>query len=175
MVDDGDKEGGMFLSSAYENFIQWQNQFIDDIIAKNNLGGILNSYVSQLEIEINVQDAEENEIINIDENTYYNLEELIRFYSMRNIFDINDKQIYYKNYNDIKYNYDLIEENLAKFILPGIKKFKKDKYKFITYMYEGFRGQNSSILIQYNIIRQTFNDFIYQIIWLIIFFHNFVH
>ena len=150
LVDDGDKEGGMFLASAYENFIQWQNQFIDDIIAKNNLGGILNSYVSQLEIEINVQDAEENEIINIDENTYYNLEELIRFYSMRNIFDINDKQIYYKNYNDIKYNYDLIEEKLAKLILPGIKKFKKNKYKFITYLYEGFRGQNSTVLTQYN-------------------------
>ena len=53
-------------------------------------------------------------------------------------------------YNDIKYNYDLIEENLAKLILPGIKKFKKNKYKFITYIYEGFRGQNSSVLTLHN-------------------------
>ena len=150
LIDDGDMNGGMFLASAYENFIQWQNQFIDDIINKNNLGGILNSYISQLQIEINIQDAEENEIINIDNNTYSFFEELISSCSIRNIFNINDKQIYYKNYNDIKYNYDLIEENLAKLILPGIKRFKKNKYKFITYMYEGFRGQNSSVLIQYN-------------------------
>ena len=150
LVDDGDKDGGMFLASAYENFIQWQNQFIDDIIDKNNLGGILNSYISQLEIEINIQDAEENEIINIDDNTYYYLEELISSCSIRNIFDINGKQIYYKNYNDIKYDYDIIEEKLAKLILPGLKKFKKNKYKFITYLYEGFRGQNSTVLTQYN-------------------------
>ena len=150
LIDDGDKDGGMFLASAYENFIQWQNQFIDDIIDKNNLGGILNSYISQLEIEINIQDAEENEIINIDDNTYYYLEELISSCSIRNIFDINGKQIYYKNYNDIKYDYDIIEEKLAKLILPGLKKFKKNKYKFITYLYEGFRGQNSTVLTQYN-------------------------
>ena len=150
LVDDGDKDGGMFLASAYENFIQWQNQFIDDIIDKNNLGGILNSYISQLEIEINIQEAEENEIINIDDNTYYYLEELITSCSIRNIFDINGKQIYYKNYNDIKYDYDIIEEKLAKLILPGLKKFKKNKYKFITYLYEGFRGQNSTVLTQYN-------------------------
>ena len=25
LMDDGDKEGGMFLASAYENFIKWQN------------------------------------------------------------------------------------------------------------------------------------------------------
>ena len=150
LIDDGDKDGGMFLASAYENFIQWQNQFIDDIIDKNNLGGILNSYISQLEIEINIQDAEENEVINIDDNTYYYLEELISSCSIRNIFDINGKQIYYKNYNAIKYDYDIIEEKLAKLILPGLKKFKKNKYKFITYLYEGFRGQNSTVLTQYN-------------------------
>ena len=45
---------------------------------------------------------------------------------MRNIFDKENK-INYKNYNDIIYNYDLIEEELGKQILPGIKKFKKIK------------------------------------------------
>ena len=151
LVDDGDKEGGMFLAAAYENFIQWQNQFIDDIISKNSLQGILNGYISQLEMEINVQDAVENDTINIDENIYERLNHLISSYSIRNIFNINEKNIYYKNYNEIIYNYDLIEEELAKLILPGIKKFKKDKIKFITYLYEGFRGrENSSILVRYD-------------------------
>ena len=151
LVDDGDKEGGMFLAAAYENFIQWQNQFIDDIISKNSLKGILNSYISQLEMEINAQDAVESDIINIDENIYEKLNHLMTSYSMRNIFNINEKNIYYRNYNDIIYDYDLIEEELAKLILPGIKKFKKDKIRFITYLYEGFRGaENSSILVRYD-------------------------
>ena len=151
LVDDGDKDGGMFLAAAYENFISWQNQFIDYIISNNNFGGILNSYISQLEIEINVQDAVDSEIINIDENIYDTLDNFISSYSMRNIFDINGKQIYYKNYNDIIYNYDLIEEELGKLILPGIKKFKNNNIEFITYLFKGFRGQKSSILVDYNI------------------------
>jgi hypothetical protein len=68
---------------------------------------------------------------------------------MRNIFS-KDNTINYKNYNDIIYDYDYIEEELGKIILPGIKKFKKNKIKFITYLFEGFRGENSSVLVDYN-------------------------
>ena len=39
---------------------------------------------------------------------------------MRDIFEPNNK-INYKKYNDIKYNYDYIEEELGKLILPGLK------------------------------------------------------
>ena len=150
LVDDGDREGGMFLASAYSNFIDWQNQFIDDIISKNNMSGILNSYVSQLEKEINVQDATESEIINIDDETYEFFNDLISAHSMRNIFGKNDKRINYKNYNDIIYNFDMIEEELGKRIIPYLKKFKKDQIKFITYFYEGFRGKNSAVLADFN-------------------------
>ena len=131
LVDDGDKDGGMFLAAAYENFIKWQNQFIDDIIAKNNFGGILNSYISQIGMQINVQEAIESDIIKINDDVYNTLNNLINSCSIRNIFNINEQKIYYKNYNDIKYNYDLIEEELGKLILPGIKKFTPDKIKFI--------------------------------------------
>ena len=150
LVDDGDREGGMFLAAAYSNFIDWQNQFIDDIISKNNMSGILNSYVSQLEKEINVQDATESEIINIDDETFEILNDLISSYSMRNIFIKNDNKINYKNYNDIIYNFDLIEEELGKRLIPYLKKFKKDKIKFVTYFYEGFRGENSTVLVDFN-------------------------
>ena len=152
LVDDGEIEGGMFLASAYQNLIEWQNKFIDDIISKNNKEGILSSYVTQLEKEINIQDANEYEIINISDNIYKILEDLIYSTSMRNIFDNknDDNQINYSNYNDIIYDYDLIEEEMGRIILPGLKKFKKDNIKYITYLYEGFRGKNSSILIEYN-------------------------
>ena len=63
LVDDGEKDGGMFLASAYEHFIEWQNNFIDIIIGNNKLNGIHNSYVSQLEQELNVQEVTKEEII----------------------------------------------------------------------------------------------------------------
>ena len=111
----------MILSSIYEKFIEWQNQFIKKIKENNAFSGILNSYISQLKMGINVQDSNENEIININDNIYEILNDLITSSTMRNIFDINGKKIYYKNYNKIIYNYDYIEEELAKLILPGLK------------------------------------------------------
>ena len=149
LVDDGDKEGGMFLAAAYQYLILSQNTFIDNIISKNNIQGILNSYVSQLEQSINIQDATSNEIIDINDDVFDLLDELITTNSMRNIFMSQKDQINYNNYNDIVYNYDNIEEQLGKKILPGLKKFNVEKIKFITYLYEGFRGENSSILVSY--------------------------
>ena len=44
---------------------------------------------------------------------------------------------------------DIIEEELGKKILPGIKKFTNEKIRFVTYLYEGFRGENSTVLKDY--------------------------
>jgi len=67
---------------------------------------------------------------------------------MRNIYNENEDDINYRNYNDIIYDYDYIEDNLASEILLRIKKFETE-IKFVTFLYEGFRGGNSSILIDY--------------------------
>ena len=150
LVDDGDIGYGMYLASAYQQFIDWQNTFLNLIISNNKMGGLLNSYIFQLEQEINIQEATKDEIINIDEKTYQSFEKLISSCSIRNIFS-KDNIIKYKNYNDIIYNYDYIEEELAKIILPGLKKFKPDGIKFVTYLYEGFRGkENEDIIKKYN-------------------------
>ena len=150
LIDDGDKESGMFLASAYQYLIESQNIFINEIVEKNNLNGILNSYISQLTQSINIQDATKNEIVNIDDNLYQYFNDLIISNSMRNIFTDNKNEIDYNNYNDIIFNFEAIEEELGKKILPGLKKFNVDKIKFITYLYEGFRGENSSILVNYS-------------------------
>ncbi len=150
LVDDGDKEGGMFLAAAYQYLIECQNNCIDNIISKNNIQGVLNSYISQLEQTINIQDATDNEIINLDDDVDQLFNNLVSSNSIRNVFDKNKNEINYDNYNDIIYNYDIIEEELGKKILPGLKKFNNDKIKFVTYLYEGFRGGHSSILIDYN-------------------------
>ena len=148
LVDDGDKKG-MFLASAYQNYILWQNNFINKILRKNEMTGILNSYKSQIEQEVEVQKATKDEILNIDDNTFKKLNELIVKYSKRNIFGDKNK-IDYRKYNDIVYNFDFIEEELGRIILPGIKKFKNDKIKFNTYLFEGFRGGNCTVLTDYN-------------------------
>ena len=150
LVDDGDKEGGMFLAAAYQYLIECQNSFINNIISKNNIKGVLNSYISQLEQTINIQDATPNEIININDDLFNYLDDLITANSFRNIFDKKTNTINYKNYSDIIYNFDIIEEELGKKILPGLKKFTNEKIKFVVYKFEEFRGENSSVLLDYN-------------------------
>ena len=150
LVDDGDKDGGMFLAAGYQHLIEWQNAFINAIISKNNINGILNIYTPLLEQEIDVQDATKEEIINIDNQVFKTFNDLIFHSSMRDIFDSENK-INYKNYNNIIYNFDYIEEELAKLLLLSRKKkFKDGKIKFITYLFEGFRGDNSSLLTDFN-------------------------
>ena len=147
LVDKGDQDGGIFLASAYEHLIDWQNKIIDLLIEKNKNNGLLNSFISQFDKEISIQDATESDIIHIDEKTYSYLEELIMNYSMRDIFTKEGK-IAYKNYSENIYDYDNIE--LAKTIIHGKKKFKADQIKFIVYKFEEFRGTNSSIFIRFN-------------------------
>ena len=149
LVDTGDQDGGIFLASAYEHLIEWQNKIINIIIERNKNKGMLNMYIPQLEKKISIQDATENDIINLDEKTYLYLEELIMNCSMRNIFN-KDVKIDYKNYFDNIYDYDYIEKELSKKMLQGKKKFKVDDIKCIIYKYEEFRGEQSSILIRYN-------------------------
>ena len=149
LVDVGEQDGGIFLASAYEHLIEWQNKLINLIIEQNKENGILNSYIPQLEKEISIQDASENDIIVINDDTYKKLNELIMNCSMRNIFNKEGK-IDYKNYYDNLYDYDYIETELAKIIIQGKKKFKKDDIKFVIYKYEEFRGDNSSILIKFD-------------------------
>ena len=151
LVDDGDINGGIFLASAYQHLIEWQNSFLNEIISKNNTSGILNNYVSQLEQQINVQEATKDEIINIDNQTFQSLEELISNGTIINSFSKDKNNIVYINYNDIIYNYEYIEEELGKIILPGLKKFKPGEIKFVTYLYEAFRvNDKDSILTIYN-------------------------
>ena len=147
LVDDGEKGGGMFLASLYENMIYWQNYFLNSIIENNQKSGPLNKYISQLEEEIDIQEASPEEILNIDESTYEYFKNLILKYSMRNIIETNDK-INYKNYNDIIYDFDYIEQELGKLILTGKKRFTKN-IKLIKYLNEGFTNYDKITLEEF--------------------------
>ena len=147
LVDDN--EPGYYLSSIYKKLIDYQNIFLDNIINCNSQNGLLHCYVKQLNNEIMIQDASINEIVkfNFEENNknnlklYSNLDELIC------INTINDISI-----NKFNYELDQIEIELGSIILPGVRKFKSsdDELRYITYMFEGYRGKNSNILTNFN-------------------------
>ena len=144
-----DSEPGYYLSSIYKKLIEYQNLFLDNIINSNSQDGLLYCFVKQLNNEIMVQDVSINEIVKIDfeENNQNNL----KLYSSLNelIFlnTINDTSI-----NKFNYELDEIEIELGNLILPGLRKFKSsnDELRFITYMYEGYRGKKSNILTNFN-------------------------
>lgn len=147
LVDDGELNYGMYLASAYQNFIEEENIFIDNIskvVDKNDT--LHQNYIKQLNKEIRVQDAEQKDIPELCSDI--KLQEIINECSMRKCFNY-DGNIIYNNYYEIDIDLNRIEEFLCELYLPGIKRFKVDDISFITYKYEGFRGKNSQILTNY--------------------------
>ena len=127
-----------------------------------------------MEQTIDVQKAKKNEALNFDE-VNKNFTEYIYENCQRNIFR-KDNSINYMNYKQFIYDFDSIEKYLGEIILPGKVKFNgHEKLQFITFTYEGFRGNKSSVLsdfeekykqvplsmenkqIIYDIIKEKFN------------------
>ena len=48
--DKGEIGKGMYIASAYDNFIQWQNAFLDNLIESLKENGILHHYVKNMEL-----------------------------------------------------------------------------------------------------------------------------
>ena len=151
--DNGENGGGAYIAAAYSKFIEWQNSILQPIITANQLGGILYNYLDFIKKKICVQDAQPDQIVLIDkkiENSKYSsLKDIIYSFSDRNIFLENDK-INYSDYNMFLYDYDSIEEELGRIILPGVCQFEDEKkLNFIVYWSEGFRGGNSDIICKF--------------------------
>ena len=151
--DAGELYNGMYLASACQNFIAWQNTFLEPIVTANAFNGILHNYISNILRKIPVQEAKHDQIVLISERfekygKYIDFNDLIYAFSERNIFGENGK-INYSDYNTFVYDYNSIEEELGKIVLPGTCLFEKeDKLNFMIYWGEGFRGGNSDILIK---------------------------
>ena len=141
--DDGDFGKGMYIAAAYQNFVEWQNTFLDLIIEPSRQSGILHHYVKNMEQAIDVQSAKKNETLNFD-LVDFNL--ILYENSRRNIFR-DDHSINYMNYQQFIYDFDDIEKRLGELILPGKVKFNGEKLKFVTFCFEGFRGNKSSVFI----------------------------
>ena len=80
---------------------------------------------------------------------YYNFEDLISTFCIRDIFS-EDGKINYANYNSFIYDFESIEEKLGNLLLPGRCLFdNEDNLNFITYWSEGFRGDKSATLTDF--------------------------
>ena len=143
--DNGEIGKGMYIAAAYQNFIDIQNNFLDGLIAPLSQNGILHHFVKNMEKKIDVQKAKKNETLNFDVINE-SFMEIIYDNCKRNIFR-EDNSINYMNYKQYIFNFDLIESNLGDILLPGKMKFNDhEKLRFVTYCFEGLRGNNSSIL-----------------------------
>ena len=153
LVDDGELGGGMYLASAYSNFINWQNNFVNIILNNTGQDSILSSYLYQINQEIYVQEAKNEDLVKLNDKIQSKLLDMTESYSMRKIIK-KDGTLNHENYKEIKFDFATIEEELGKLILPGVKKFKfsdnDDPITFVTYLYEGYRGKKSEVLSNYN-------------------------
>ena len=144
---------GMYIASACQNYIYWQNSFLNPIIEVYEQNGILSCYINNIKNKIRLQDSTPGQIVSIDErfknSKYLNLNDIIYSFSHRNIFGYKDK-INYSDYNTFVYDYDEIEEELGRIILPGLHLFEnEEELNFVTFCFEGFRGKHSQIIANF--------------------------
>ena len=151
---------GMYLAAVSQSFIEWQNSFLQNVLDNNSKpDDILYKYINQFKNKICVNEANKKQILLIEEriknSEYKDINEIIYKYSERNIYK-NDK-INYSEYNNFKYDYEKIEEELGKIILSGLQMFKsEDNLNLVIYLGEGFKGKKSQSLIEfYTLYPQT--------------------
>ena len=147
--DNGEIGKGMYIAAAYQNFIEAQNAFLDGLIEPLRQNGILHHFVKNMEKTIDIQKAKKNEVLNFDiiEEEFM---EIIYQNCKRNIYR-DDNTINFMNYQQYSFNFDSIEKNLGEIFLPGKIKFNgHENLKFVTYCFEGFRGNKSSVLSEFS-------------------------
>ena len=154
LPDDGELYGGIYLASAYKNIIDYQNELVKTIIKSKGPNSLFSSYLSQLSQEIQVQETNEEDVLKLNSMTLRSGNDMIYQYSMRDIFK--NGIIDFKEFKkSIKFDFDSIENELARNILPGVKQFMSQEAnepnQFISYLYETFRSNRSFIISNYNI------------------------
>ena len=151
--DDGEIGNGMYLAAACQNFITWQNNFLQPIIDSVGQNGILHYFLKNMKKKIPVQSAKKYQTLLLEDcfnnSMYYDFEDIISIYSRRDIFK-EDGTINYLNYNSFIYDFESIEEELGRLLLPGKCLFdNEDNLNFVTYWSEGYRGGKSDTLFYF--------------------------
>ena len=150
--DDGEIGYGMYIAAALDNFITWQNSFLEPIYNSVAQNGILHCFSKNMKRKLPVQNAKINQTLLIENcfnnsSLYYKFEDIISSFCKRDIFK-EDGTINYFNYNSFIYDFASIEEELGNLVLPGKCLFNKE-INFVAFWSEGFRGGKSETLIKF--------------------------
>jgi len=148
--DNREDNFGKYIASAYKDFITYQNSFLQSLIEPNAINSYLNPYAEQIGNKIIVQNASENVLMsyNIKTELFNSFNDLINAFSYRNYIK-EDGNINYLNYKEINYDFNFIEVELTKILLPEKRLlFDETKQKFISYMNEGF-ANNANIITDF--------------------------
>ena len=143
-VDSYEKNYGYVLLTIYKEMVKWQNIFIDTVINSKNIQ--LNIYKDYFDKDIKIQECENEEILYLpsfedkeNDNIYienFNLMKIIIDNSLRRD-------------NKIVYIFEEIENELASFILPKIKKLKENEFNKVNYKGECLIEDNDNIIFKY--------------------------
>ena len=147
--DNGELGYGMYIAAAYSQFIEYQNSFLDSVLANIDLSE-LRYFKDQIEKEISCQKATSLEVVSFDihSDTFISFYELITCYSFRNCYD-NENNIVYEKYRNIEYDFNNINIELGKILLPGKRKFSTEQ-NYIIFAFEGYIGKNSNVIQIFN-------------------------
>ena len=150
LIDKGEFNYGIQLVAIYQKLSSIQNDFLNNIAENISDDNYKLVYLKRKILEkIAPQKANTFNIVsfNVQQENYTSFGEMILFYSYQNCFDENYNLDFSKK-NRIEYNLEEIEEQLENLLLPG-KKILTDKIDCVIYQFEGFRNQNSTILIDF--------------------------
>ena len=139
LIDDIKNENGIKIKKGFDKFIKWQNSFLKPIIeSKGNIN--LNYYKSSLKLETDVQKVNKSKIILIDEcfkNTpFVNFRGLITLYSKNHDQDK----------NKFDYDFEKIEEELSKILLPQKCLFNEKNFDYVIYQFESANTNNDYLI-----------------------------
>ena len=141
---------GKYIATAYKDFITYQNNFLKPLIENNGNNEYLYPYSLVIKKEIIAQRATRKELVSLDiSNDIYNsFDDLIYAFSYRNCFKDNG-DVYHLNYKENKFDFQNIEIELSKILLPEKRLFSNEQNQdFITYAFEGF-NQNECIILDF--------------------------
>ncbi|OUM66041.1 hypothetical protein PIROE2DRAFT_6839 [Piromyces sp. E2] len=139
--DDIEENYGKNIAKVYDLFITYQNEFLNSMISSNLKCPYLFAISNQFNKKIVIQNAKPEEIVSLKiKNSYNNFEDLIASFSYKN----NVNGTYYR---ENIFDFESIENELSKILLPRKKLFKEDQY-YIKYIMEDF-NQNDSVICDF--------------------------
>ena len=141
LIDDDEKNDyGIKIKKGYDKFINWQNSFINSIV-KSEQNKHFKHYLPILKLEIDIQKSKKFQTILIDDNFAKT-----NFIDFRGLITLYSKRIENNNINKFEYDYDKIEEELAKIILPNKLLFSEKNFYFMIYQFEGSNINNDYLI-----------------------------